>query len=49
MCLQALLEFAPEPAAVQVIVGGEDGTVRSFTLAELIPFGFRSNEVVRTE
>ncbi|MGV3614811.1 MAG: cytidine deaminase [Fimbriimonas sp.] len=49
MCLQALLEFAPDPASVQVTVGSEEGAMRTFTLAELIPYGFRSNEVVRTE
>jgi cytidine deaminase len=49
ICLQALLEFSPDPKQVEVVVGGEDGSVRSFTLAQLLPFGFRSPEVNRTE
>lgn len=49
MCLQALLEFAPDPHEVEVIIGGEDAASRRFTLAQLLPFGFRSAEVNRTE
>lgn len=49
ICLQTLLEFSPDPHAVEVIVGGEDGASRTFTLAALLPHGFRSPEVGRTE
>lgn len=49
ICLQTLSEFTTDPNEVEVIVGGEDGGVRSFTLGQLLPFGFRSAEVNRTE
>lgn len=49
ICLQTLLEFAEDPTRVEVIVGGEDGVSRTFTLAELLPYGFRSPDVGRTE
>jgi cytidine deaminase len=49
MCLQALLEFAPDPAAVEVVVADAAGGSRVFSLAQLLPFGFRSSAVERTE
>ena len=49
ICLQTLSEFVVDPSDVEVVVGGEDGGVRAFTLAELLPHGFRSAEVNRTE
>jgi cytidine deaminase len=48
-CLQVLLEFSPNPAQVKIRSLAEDGSERSYTLAELIPHGFRSAEVNRTE
>lgn len=48
-CLQVLLEFAPDPTAVEVTVVNERGEALTRTLAELIPFGFRSLEVHRTD
>lgn len=49
MCLQVLLEFAPDPAKVKIIVANEAKQIREFSLAELIPFGFSSDKVNRTE
>lgn len=40
MCLQTLAEFAPDPAAVPVLLEAEDSAQRRFTLAELLPHGF---------
>jgi cytidine deaminase len=59
-CLQVLLEFSPNPASVRVhavselSAGGGGGIkderqVTSYSLLELIPHGFRSNAVPRTE
>jgi cytidine deaminase len=44
-CRQVLLEFAPDPAEVTVIAVNPQGERRSWTLAELIPFGFRGGEL----
>ena len=45
MCLQALLEFSAEPVQVKVLCQAEDGKVREYLLAELLPHGFQSKEV----
>jgi cytidine deaminase len=47
-CRQALKEFAPEPAKVQVICVGDGGEVE-YSLAELIPSGFDSSSVKKAE
>lgn len=49
MCLQVLLEFARDPAKVRIIVANEARQIREFSLAELIPYGFSSDKVNRTE
>jgi cytidine deaminase len=41
-CLQTLLEFSPEPAAVEVVCVDEDGREATYRLDELIPHGFRT-------
>ena len=41
-CLQTLLEFALDPADLKVCCVSEDGNEKAFTLAELLPHGFRS-------
>jgi cytidine deaminase len=41
MCLQTLLEFAPQPWKLRVLLGNPKGETRAHTLAELIPHGFR--------
>ena len=48
-CLQVLLEFSPQPDRVTVRTVAENGEERSYTLAQLIPHGFSSSEVNRTE
>jgi len=48
-CLQVLLEFRPDAAAVRVRCAGDDGQEQVFSLRELIPHGFVSADVVRTE
>lgn len=48
MCLQVLLEFADDPAAMSVYTSTPEGAVTVRTLAELIPHGFRSKQVGRT-
>jgi len=40
-CRQVLLEFAPDPAHCAVWVVKPDEVVRRYTLAELLPHGFR--------
>lgn len=42
-CLQVLLEFSPDPGQVWVHTVPDDGEVITYTLAELIPHGFRSS------
>ena len=41
MCLQTLAEFSPDPARVRVLLGNPRGERRAFTLAQLLPHGFR--------
>lgn len=48
ICLQTLLEFSPNPDSVTVTVADNAGRERSYTLAALIPHGFRSDKVGRT-
>ena len=48
-CLQVLFEFAPAPEAVTVMTADEKGTTQRYTLAEMMPHGFRSAAVKRTE
>lgn len=48
MCLQTLLEFAKQPSAVKVATIDESGHTRNFSLSELIPFGFHTDELDRT-
>jgi len=44
-CRQVLLEFAPDPAAVQVTAINAKGERRSWTLAALLPDGFTGNQL----
>ncbi|MGN6106040.1 MAG: cytidine deaminase [Kofleriaceae bacterium] len=44
-CRQVLLEFAADPAAVTVVAINPGGERRTWTLAELIPFGFSGSEL----
>jgi cytidine deaminase len=44
-CRQVLLEFAPNPSAVQVIAINTKGERREWTLAQLIPDGFSGREL----
>jgi cytidine deaminase len=48
-CLQVLLEFAPKPGELEVHCVDENGAASEHTLAELLPFGFDSLELRRTE
>ncbi|MEJ5169793.1 MAG: cytidine deaminase [Fimbriimonadales bacterium] len=41
ICLQSLIEFCPDPNLVPVYLGDARGSVRSTTLAALLPYGFR--------
>lgn len=49
MCLQTMLEFAPQPDAVEVGLVSATGELSIFTLQDLIPFGFRPDDLNRTE
>lgn len=49
ICLQVLLEFAPEPSNVEVLCIGDTGKLDRFLLSELCPHGFSSKAVPRTE
>jgi cytidine deaminase len=42
-CLQVLSEFAPDPSSVRVRLVDESGSVTARTLAEYLPYGFRSD------
>lgn len=41
-CLQTILEFTTEPSNVKVSCVAEGGSRREFSLADLLPHGFRS-------
>ncbi len=41
ICLQTMLEFAPTPSAVTIILANSSEVVGHWTLAELLPHGFR--------
>jgi cytidine deaminase len=45
VCRQTLLEFAPDPAMVSVHAAGDDGSYRTVSLAELMPYPFQSENV----
>lgn len=45
MCVQSLLEFAPDPVNVRVRTLDEAGNARVFTLQELMPHAFASKSV----
>jgi cytidine deaminase len=47
MCLQTLREFARDPAALRVLLANAQGEVRRHTLAELLPHGFRPEDLPR--
>ena len=49
ICLQSLLEFAPDPEAVGVELFGEGDSPTLYTLAELMPRSFVSKGVRRAE
>ena len=49
ICLQTILEFASDPTTLEVITVDDSHHQRAFQLSELIPFGFHSSEVHRTE
>jgi cytidine deaminase len=48
ICLQTLLEFSPDPNSVEVYTLSDSGNSVKYALGELIPHGFRSEEVIRT-
>ena len=48
-CLQVLLEFSRDPSATRVHSVSESGDVKTYALSELIPHGFQSKLVPRTE
>lgn len=49
ICLQVMLEFAPDPSQLLVHIGDLQGYRFTKTLADLLPFGFRSDQVGRTD
>lgn len=49
LCLQVILEFCEKPDELEIVLVDEAGAQRGFTLSQLLPFGFRSSEVSRTE
>ncbi len=48
ICLQSLLEFAPEPENVVVELFADSSPSGSYTLAQLLPNAFVSGKVART-
>ena len=49
ICRQSLLEFAPNPAEVRVLVGDGSRQIGEFVLADLMPNGFKPAQWKRTE
>jgi len=49
VCLQTSLEFSDDPAKLEIVSLNDAGDRRVYTLAQLLPLGFRSDEVRRTE
>jgi cytidine deaminase len=47
MCLQTLMEFAPDPNRVKVLLANPNGEQRTHTLAEMLPLGFRPADLQR--
>lgn len=47
ICLQALTEFAGDPTALRVVLVNPAGERRELTLAELLPFGFRRDQLTK--
>lgn len=45
MCLQALLEFCDDPTSLLIHCADEAGELRTVSLADLLPHGFRSAAV----
>jgi cytidine deaminase len=45
MCLQAIAEFADPGGATPVYLVAESGAVTTYSLAQLLPHGFRSDDV----
>jgi cytidine deaminase len=46
LCRQTLLEFSSDPARVRVLLINTKGEEREFTLAQLIPEGFRGDSLL---
>lgn len=49
MCLQTMLEFAPDPTRVRVFCVNTIGEMQIHLLKDLIPYGFSSPSLKRTE
>jgi len=49
ICLQVLREFTDDPAGLKILLVDGGGSISETTLAELLPRGFASTEVPRTE
>jgi cytidine deaminase len=45
MCLQTLNEFAADPSALPVVLVNQAGERREFSLAQLLPHGFRGADL----
>ncbi len=45
MCLQTMAEFAPEPRRLRVLLANPRGERRTHSLAELLPHGFRPEDL----
>jgi cytidine deaminase len=49
ICLQTILEFAADPSQVEILAVNERLEAKTYRLSDLIPHGFGSSEVHRTE
>jgi cytidine deaminase len=45
MCLQTMEEFTPDPRRMRVLLANPRGERRSYTLAEMLPHGFRPEDL----
>lgn len=46
MCLQTMTEFCDDPEALRIVLANPGGERREFTLAQLLPFGFRKDQLI---
>lgn len=46
MCLQTMTEFCDDPDKLQIVLVNPQGERREFTLSQLLPYGFRKDQLI---